>query len=752
MQLQRVSLDTERRSWVRRIPPTPSLIVALTAIAYLALSSVATLLDDRNDLGAVTRPAAGLAVAAALLVPTRSWGWVALGIASGQTAYILLHGSPLSYAAVGSTVACIEALGGAAIVRRLGNPDGELVPVRNYAAFLLGGVIAGPLLAGVVGLAAIEASGGDVVRLAPHLVLSDMLGVLLFAPLFLAPSGRVRRSRPELVGLYASVVVGSVAVFFHHGGGWGATLPYILLPLLGWAAFRFGSRATVNCGLIVYLVGNIAVVTDSSPFNAVRGSTFEHAIALRVFVAVAVAGGLFLAAVVEDLVDVTAVQSQLRRAALTDPLTGLPNRSRLDELLLLHHGVPHTVLLWDIDRFKRINDGYGHHVGDRVIVSASQRVSGVLPPGAHLVRYGGDEFIVLLPTVGRDEVDAVLAAMERVVAQPLAISDRVSLTTTLSIGIAGTDSSPPADLLRHADAALHAAKDEGRNRARRFDAPLRARVDNETFVEREIEAALVAGQLVCSFQPEVVLHSEDLFGVEALVRWHHPERGCIPPDQFVAIVEELGLADDLLHTVLEQSVRWQARWQAHSGTRPIVSVNLSPNQLCNTELVESVFRTVAAGGSTPRDICLEVTEGTLIDERAGDALRELTSLGFQLAIDDFGTGWASMGRLAAYQWDLLKIDRSFVAGIGEDHDAESIVATSIALAHSLGIRAVAEGVETEFQLQRLRALDCDIVQGYLLGRPVSGDDIADRLRATDAAGATGAAGATDDGRSLDPVL
>lgn len=746
MQLQQVSLDTERRSWVRRIPLTPWRLVGLTAAGYLMLSWVANLLNERSDLGAVTRPAAGLALAAALLVPTRSWGWVALGIASGQTAFTFMQGSPPALAVVGSSVACIEAFVGAAIVRRLGNPDGELVPVRNYVAFLAGGVIAGPLVAAGLGLVALQAAGAEVMSRAPHLLLSDMLGVLIFAPLILAPSGRVRRSRPELVAVYVSVVLGSVAVFFHHGGGWGATLPYILLPLLGWAAFRFGSRATVNCGLIVYLVGNIAVVTNSSPFNAVQGSTFEHAVALRAFVAVAVAGGLFLAAVTEDLVDVTAVQSQLRRAALTDPLTGLPNRTRLDELLLLHHGVPHAVLLFDIDRFKRINDGYGHHVGDRLIVAVSQRVRGVLPPDAHLVRYGGDEFIVLLPTTEDGSVEALTSRIEAVIAEPLVISDRVSLRTTLSIGVADTRTSDPDDLLRHADAALLAAKDSGRNRARRFDDHLRRRVDNDAFVEREIDEALAAGQLVCAYQPEMLLSSGELFGVEALVRWHHPARGHIPPDLFVPIVEELGLADDLLHVVLAQSVAWQVRWQTRCGTRPTVSVNLSPHQLCNTELVDSVFRTVAAGGSTPRDICLEITEGTLIDERAGEALRELKALGFQLAIDDFGTGWASMGRLAAHPWDLLKIDRSFVAGLGQDHDAESIVTTSVTLAHSLGIRAVAEGVETEFQLERLRALDCDIVQGYLLGRPVSGDEITDRLRTT------ASADATDDGRSLDPVL
>ena len=728
MQNQPLTLVADRRPWVRRLDLDPRRIAALTAVGYLSLSWIASTLNERNDLGSVTRPAAGLALAAALLVPTRQWIWVAVGITFGQSAFIFVNGAPIGVALAGSAAACIEAFVGAGVVRRLGNADGELIPVRNYLSFLIGGVVVGPLVAGVVGMFVLSAAGADVMNRMPHLLLSDMLGILIFAPLILAPAGRVRRSRTETVALYVSVVVGSVAVFFQDGGGWSATLPYVLLPLLAWAAFRFGSRATVNCGLIVYLAGNVAVATSSSPFNAVQGSTFEHSVALRVFVAVAVASGLFLAAITEDLVDIAAVQAELRRIALTDPLTGLPNRARLDELLLQLRGTDHTVLLCDVDRFKRINDGYGHAAGDRLLVTVARRMRRILPPDAHLARFGGDEFVVVLLTARPEEVDDLVRRIEDAVQRPVSIGDRVAVRPTVSIGVADTTDAHTPDLLRHADAALYEAKRAGRHQARRFDATLRTQVENEAFVEREVEQALESGALTCAFQPETHLGTGELYAVEALARWHHPERGVIAPDEFVPVMEELGLADSLLHAVLGQSVRWQSRWNSRHGVRPMVSVNLSPHQLCNTELVESIFRTVSTGGSSPAEICLEITEGAMIDERGEAALRELKALGFHLAIDDFGTGWASMGRLAAYPWDLLKIDRSFVSRLDSDRgNDDAIVISSVALAHSLGIKAVAEGVETRHQLDRLRELGCDIVQGFLLGRPMDGDQIGHRL-------------------------
>lgn len=727
MHLEVVADVAVRRPWIRRVHQTPSRIVLATATTYLVLAWVTSIVSQANALGMVTRPAAGVGVAAALLVPTRRWGWIALGLVLAQLGFAVLSTGAVLVGVVASFVVCLEAFVGAAVTRRLGNPDGELVPTRRFVAFLLGAVVAGPVIAAVPGLIALQAAGADVVDRAPHLVLSDMLGVLIIAPLILAPVARVRRGWMERIALYGAFTLGCVLVFFRHGDGWGITLPYVLLPLLAWAAFRFGSRTTANCGVVLYVIANAAVLTGNSPFNGVDGTTFEQAVALRVFVAVAVASGLFLAAVVEDLVGVKSVQSELRRIAATDHLTGLPNRSHLEDLLVGSIDEQCTLLLCDVDHFKRVNDGYGHHAGDRLLVAIARRLAAGLRMGDQLVRLGGDEFVVLVPTVDPAAVAAVACRMEHAVCQPFQLSDRVSIRPTISIGIAGTDASAHPDLLRHADAALYDAKAAGRHRSCRFGPELRARVEAQARTEREIGEALDAGQLVCSFQPEVVLGTRQLFAVEALVRWHHPERGVVGPDEFVPIMEQLGLADELFHTVLRQSLAWQNRWHRRSGMRPSVSINLSPHQLCNTELVGSLAEAVRVAGSEPSDICLEVTEGTLIDGTGGEALRELGALGFLLAIDDFGTGWASMGRLAAFPWDVLKIDRGFVAGLGHEDDAGAIVASAIALAHSLGIRAVAEGVESDEQLRRLRGLGCDIVQGYLLGAPMDGDAVGRRL-------------------------
>lgn len=716
-----------RPPWIRQARLTPARIVAATAGSYLLLCWLAAVISERNALGMVTRPAAGVGVAMALLVPVRRWGWVALGLVAAQVGFVVASTGNVLVGVTAAAVVCLEAFVGAGVTRRLGNPTGELVPVRKCVAFLVGAVVVGPVLAAVPGVVALQIAGADVAERVPHLVLSDMLGVLIVAPLVLAPASRVRRSWAERGALYGAFVVACVVVFFRHGDGWGITLPYVLLPLLAWAAFRFGSRATANCGALLYVIANAAVLTGSSPFSDVDGTTFEQAVALRVFVAVAVTSGLFLAAIVEDLVGIKSVQSELRRVALTDHLTSLPNRSRLEQLLETVPPDGCTLLLCDVDHFKRVNDGYGHPAGDRLLVAVAERLRGCLRPEDHLVRLGGDEFVVVVPTVDRAVVDAVAARMEQCVAQSFQVSDRVAVRPTISIGIAGTDDSPVEDLLRHADAALYVAKAAGRHRSQRFDAALKARVESQTRIEGEIGDALVRGQLSCMFQPEVVLGNSQLFAMEALVRWQHPTRGVVLPDEFVPVMEQLGLADELFHAVLRDSLAWQNRWQRRHGVRPSVSVNLSPHQLCNTEFVGSLVEAVHAGGSTPSDFCLEVTEGTLIEGSADAALQDLKAHGFLLAIDDFGTGWASLGRLAAYPWDVLKVDRSFVSGMGSHADADAIVESAIALAHSLGIRAVAEGVETPQQLRRLRSLGCDIVQGYLLGRPMEGEHVGRRL-------------------------
>lgn len=716
-----------RPSWSRRQPQSSLRAVLWVASAYFVLSYVAAVLNDHNAVGSVTRPAAGLAVAAMLLVPPRRWVFVLVGLVVGQLAFGVARGAALAVVVAAGVAIVIEALAAGVLMRRFGNPDGQLAPTRNLVVFLLCGVVAAPMLAAVPALTLIELAGGDVLERVPHLVLSDMLGVLIFAPLVLAPPARLRRSWIEAAALATAVLSVSFAVFFQLGRGWGVTLPYVLLPLLLWAAFRFGTRATALCGVGVLAIANLALLVGSSPFNAIEGSSFERSIALRSFLAVAVAVALLVAAVVDDLVDSRQVQRALRVAALTDPLTGLPNRLSLEQVLEQHDGSPVTLLMCDLDNFKRVNDGYGHHAGDDLLVEVARRLQRCVRTDDELVRLGGDEFVVLLPGDDAAQADRVAQRVLAELSRPHLVSERVQIVPSVSIGIASSDGSTVGDLLRHADAALYSVKSSPGQRVGRFDRTLQRRLESRRIVESDIDAALAEGQLRCEFQPQLCIGTDRVFAVEALVRWDHPEHGLLMPGEFVGIVEQLGLADDLFRAVLRESLAWQRRWLERRAVLVPISVNLSPLQLTNTELVESIEQMVGEAGAAPGSVCFEITEGVLIQPDSMQAVSTLSDLGFSIAIDDFGTGWASMARLAAFGWDLLKVDRSFVADIGRSPHADAIIGSAIALGHSLGMLVVAEGVEHAEQHRLLAELGCDIVQGFHFSRPLRGEVLSGHL-------------------------
>jgi EAL domain-containing protein (putative c-di-GMP-specific phosphodiesterase class I) len=252
-----------------------------------------------------------------------------------------------------------------------------------------------------------------------------------------------------------------------------------------------------------------------------------------------------------------------------------------------------------------------------------------------------------------------------------------------------------------------------------FDDGLRERALEEQQIEQDLSAALSDGQIHCVHQPEIVLATGALFGFESLARWEHPQRGLIGPDRFVAAVDATGNADRLFGRILEQTLTAQRRWATNLGFYPAVAVNLSASQLANPHLAESIALALIRADAPADKLWLELTETGLADTAALSALTALHDLGIRLALDDFGTGWSSMSRLALYPWDLLKIDRSFIAPLGINPRAEHLVRAMIAMAHSLGIRTIAEGVETPDQLSRLTDLGCDVVQGYLFSRPVT---------------------------------
>ena len=417
--------------------------------------------------------------------------------------------------------------------------------------------------------------------------------------------------------------------------------------------------------------------------------------------------------------------AELAHQATHDPLTGLPNRAlfldRLETALARRRADDSSVavLFLDLDRFKVINDSLGHEAGDLLLVAVAARLSDLLRPGDTVARFGGDEFTVLCDDVG-GVVDAVAIA-ERIVdglALPLLLPDGDAFVTT-SVGIAlGGPGGRPETLLRDADAAMYRAKERGRSRIEVFDAAMRAQVVERMETEKALHLALERDELVLHYQPEV--HVDDLrpWGVEALVRWQHPERGLLAPVSFIPLAEETGQIIPLGDWVLAEACRQSVRWGPDA---PVVWVNLSAPQLSDPGLVGRVSAILATTGARPDGIGLELTESAVMGdaELSVRTLRALKALGLHLAIDDFGTGYSSLEYLKRFPVDVVKVDGSFVAGLGRDAEDSAIVTAVVGLAHALGLLALAEGVETECQLAELRRLGCDLAQGYLFARPAA---------------------------------
>ncbi|MDX6697789.1 MAG: hypothetical protein QOE65_1186 [Solirubrobacteraceae bacterium] len=430
---------------------------------------------------------------------------------------------------------------------------------------------------------------------------------------------------------------------------------------------------------------------------------------------------------------------ELAHQALHDPLTGLPNRTLfLDRLAVALARVQRrrsavAVLFLDLDRFKVINDSLGHEIGDRLLMDLAVRLQEVLRPGDTVARFGGDEFTILCEDVD-GEHDAVLIAERsaEAVAAPFVLGETEAfLTASVGIAMATGRGARPEELIRDADAAMYRAKELGKSRYELFDEDMRDRALERLQVENDLHRAIERGELCIHYQPMVELASETVVAVEALVRWEHPERGLLAPDQFIPLAEETGQIVALGDWVLREACAQHARWRRQGGGAPLLSVNLSARQLQQPGLVADVRDALADAGMHPGDLCLEITESVVVQER-GSAIAALDALrgqGVRIAIDDFGTGYSSLRLLKDVPADLLKIDRSFVSGLGSDPQDRPIVQTVIGLAAALGLDAVAEGVETPEQLAELLATGCRYAQGFHFARPMLAEEVTEVLAA-----------------------
>ncbi|UXI65845.1 EAL domain-containing protein [Tahibacter amnicola] len=419
---------------------------------------------------------------------------------------------------------------------------------------------------------------------------------------------------------------------------------------------------------------------------------------------------------------------QLQQLATYDALTGLPNRTRfVDELAAAidHMGPTDKLALMfiDLDRFKNINDSLGHRFGDLVLTKAAQRLRRALPQQARLARLGGDEFTVILPRLQHETEPAVVAqALLDAFATPLRV-EASDVVVTLSLGISRCPlhATDPLLLVQYADTAMYYAKHAGRNAFCVFQPEMIAQVSRRLTLETGLRQALANDELHLVYQPQVDFASDQVCGVEVLLRWRSAEHGNVTPAEFIPILEDTGLIHEVGAWVVEQVCRQLQTWIKHDRGALCVAVNVSAHQLMRGELVERLAQLLATLSIPRRSLELEITESTLMDnaQRASSVLHELRSLGLGVAIDDFGTGYSSFAALSRLPFDKLKIDKTFVDGVGTSTNADTLCAAIIAMAHNLKLQVVAEGVETELQHRQLKAMGCDYAQGYWYCRPVS---------------------------------
>jgi diguanylate cyclase (GGDEF)-like protein len=445
---------------------------------------------------------------------------------------------------------------------------------------------------------------------------------------------------------------------------------------------------------------------------------------------------------VRDISERKRTEEQIRRLAYCDSLTGIPNRQAFLELLereLAHSrqaGKKFAVLFMDLDSFKRINDTLGHNVGDLLLQTVSERLRDTIRPSDvvshnHLARLGGDEFTILIPDL--DRVEDALAVAQRVkdaMRRPFQLDgNEIFVTASIGISLYPKDGEDSESLLKYADTAMYHAKNCGKNNAKLYSSSLTMQIMSHVKLEVGLRKALQNNELYLLYQPQIDVPSSQIVGVEALVRWRHPEHGIIPPNDFIPLAEETGLIVPIGEWVLRTACTQAKAWQQTCRRAIRMAVNLSARQFKDENLTQIVLSALGDTGLEPRLLELELTEGTLMDDaRATMAmLEQLRGIGVLLSIDDFGTGYSSMSYLKRFDVRALKIDKSFITGLPQDPENAAITRAIIAMAHGLKMIVVAEGVETDEQLTLLEQYGCDMAQGYFLGRPSPQESITQML-------------------------
>ncbi len=433
-----------------------------------------------------------------------------------------------------------------------------------------------------------------------------------------------------------------------------------------------------------------------------------------------------------DISEQKRAEKNLLHMATHDALTGLPNRSLLQDrigqaITYANRTQREVALLFiDVDRFKNINDSLGHTMGDLLISNLAQRLRSAVRMIDTVARVGGDEFVIVLTDIAREsDVTQIIPNLLDAITRPMAVAGHeLSVTASIGVSLYPRDGDDSTSLLKNADTAMYRAKEAGRNDFRFYTQEMNADAVDRLRLENDLRKAITGDELVVYYQPQVNARCGSIIAAEALLRWRHPVHGLISPNDFIPLAEETGLIVAIGEWVLRRVCAQMRGWREAGMPELKVAVNLSPRQFRQPDIVEMIDRAVRDYGLPPECIELEITEGSLMHNPEATALllEELSQRGFRLAVDDFGTGYSSLAYLKRFPLHALKIDRSFVSDVESNRDSAAIATAVVALAHSLGLKVVAEGVELEVQMAFLRGLNCDLAQGYLYGRPLPAEE------------------------------
>jgi diguanylate cyclase (GGDEF)-like protein/PAS domain S-box-containing protein len=557
----------------------------------------------------------------------------------------------------------------------------------------------------------------------------ELLGLEIGAVVELVPS-------EEVVAFRAVHGLPGVRINDRVPAGLGSQSGYALLSgrpavVTDWAHERRFERSEVLEGLGTTSGLTVVIEGRRGPFGALG----FHSQAPRVFKQGDVDFVQALANVLGDVVERQLTDDDIRHRALHDPLTGLPNRllfldrvGQATERQRRRRDILTAVLVLDLDRFKLVNESLGHRAGDELLAAAAPRLKQAVRSADTVAHLSGDEFGILLEDItGEQDAIEMAERIAGVFARPFVLDGDEHFVTT-SIGIALAEGGERGeDLLRDADAAMHRAKERGRARYELFDEALRGRALSRLRVENDLRRALDRDELTLHYQPLVSLRDRQMVSVEALVRWDHPERGRISPADFIPVAEENGLIEPIGRWVLEHACRQAAEWcRARPDAAPLtMGVNLSAAQLANPALAQTVATALRVSGLDPSCLALELTESMLVGdtEQLSETLVALKALGLRLVLDDFGTGYSSLSYLTRLPLDSLKVDRSFVDGLGTESRDTAVTEAIIAMSRALSLRVVGEGAETAQQVAELARLGCDLVQGFYFSRPVEAEEI-----------------------------